>query len=323
MPLDTGDVEFEKTVLAAAGDELASLRPTPIRLDESQPLGAALAAARRSLDLAVEDIASATRVRTRYVIAIEAFDFDALPARPFVIGYVRAYALALGLDADAVVARFRAEAPPVSDELAAPAGVERRKPLAPRIVAVVAALIVAGVVAWNIWRHAAPAPPRALPMPPASAAPAPAGPVALGAPLPTPPEASTPPAYQTPGLPQAGATTASAAATTPAGAEAESGVPASGAPFVPAGAVYGAPAAAAGGDVILQARSATTLVIRGPGGAVYFARHLAAGESWRAPAIAGLTADAGTPSAVEAYVAGLSHGVLTRPQTPLSSLTAD
>ncbi len=321
MPLDTGDVEFEKQALATVGDGLASLRPTQIRLDEDQPVGAALAAARRSLDLAVEDIASATRVRTRYLIAIEAFDFDALPARPFVIGYVRAYALALGLDADAVVARFRAEAPPVSDELAAPAGVERRTPLAPRILVFVAALIVAGVVAWNLWRHAAPAPPRPLPPPPASA-PAPQGPVALGAPLPTPPEASTPPVYQTPGLPQAGAKTATPASSASQGAQADAATPASGAPFVPAGTVYGAQDTGAG-DVILQARSPTTLVIRGPGGAVYFARHLAAGESWRAPALAGLTADAGTPSAMEVYVGRLSHGALTRPQTPLSSLTTD
>jgi hypothetical protein len=311
MPLDTGDVELHGRAQARSGDDLASLRPTPVKLDETTNVGAALAEARRSLGLGVEDIASATRVRSRFVVAIEAFDFAALPARPFVIGYVRAYAMALGLDADAVVARFRAEAPAVADELQPPPGVERRSPLAPRLVGAVALVVVAGVVAWNIWRHAEAAPLHALPPAPPPA-PAPSGPVSLGAPLPTPPEASTPPAYQTPGLAAPQPKAAPAAAPV---AEAE------GAPFVAGGAIYGAPPPGAG--LILQARTATPLVIRGPGGAVTFARQLAAGEAWRAPAaLDGLTVDVGAPSAVEVYVAGASRGPLTQPQTALRTLAA-
>jgi hypothetical protein len=311
MPLDTGDVELYSRAPARAGDELASLRPTPVKLDDTVAIGAALAIARGSLGLAVEDIASATRVRTRFLVAIEASDFDALPARPFVIGYVRAYAQALGLDADAVVARFRAEAPAVADELKPPPGVERRAAIAPRLVGLVALVVVFGVIAWNIWRHAEAAPLHTLPPAPA-AAPAPSGPVSLGAPLPTPPEASTPPAYQTPGLPASGAK----AAPPPAPV-----APPAGAPFVASGAVYGAPAP--GGGVILQARTATPLVIRGPGGAVTFARQLAAGEAWRAPAdMDGLTIDVGSPSSVEVFVAGVSRGPLDETRTALRTLAA-
>jgi hypothetical protein len=309
MPLDTGDVELYRLVSDQAGDELASLRPTPLQLDHQSHVGAALAEARRSLDLGVEDIASATRVRARFIVAIEAFDFDALPARPFVIGYVRAYAKALGLDADAVVARFRAEAPSVDDDLQAPPGVQRRVPLAPRLVGMVALMVVVGVIAWNVWRHAEAAPLRAT-APPPPAAPAPAGPVSLGAPLPTPPEASTPPAYQTPGLPPSSSKAAPAPAST---ADAE------GAPFVAGGTVYGA--AAPGAGLILQAKAATPLVIRGSGGAVTFARQLAAGESWRAPAdLDGLTVDVGAPASVEVYVSGLSRGPLAQPKTALRTL---
>jgi cytoskeleton protein RodZ len=318
MPLDTGDVEVGNHA-RPTGDGLEALRPTPIRLDEQQHLGAALAAARRSLDLAVEDIASATRVRTRYVIAIEDFDFEALPARPFVVGYVRAYAMALGLDADAVVARFRAEAPPVVDDLKAPVGVERPAPVAPRILAVVAAMIVASVVAWNIWRHAEARPLRSVAPPPEVAATTP-GPVSLGAPPPTPPEASTPPHYQTPGLPSAddaAATPAKTAVQNSAGA-ASAG---SAATFKAAGPVYGASGSNAG--LILQARSPTTLIVRGAGGAVYFARQLAAGEAWRAPAMDGLTVDAGSPGAMEVFVGGASRGVLAQSQTPVSKLLAE
>lgn len=317
MPLDTGDVEVGNHV-RQADDGLESLRPTRIQLGEGQHLGAALAAARCSVDLAVEDIASATRVPTRYVIAIEAFDFATLPARPFVVGYVRAYAKALGLDADSVVARFRAEAPPVVDELKAPIGVERPRPVAPRIIGFVACIVLAAVVAWNIWRHAEAQPLRSLPPPPVAVSPAP-GPLSVGAPPPTPPEASTPPHYQTPGLPTPDGTPAASSTPTAAqGALAPSAQP--GAPFKAAGAVYGASGSNAG--LVLEARSPTTLIVRGPGGAVYFARQLAAGEAWRAPAMEGLTVDAGSPSAVEVFVGGASRGVLAQSQASVSKLLA-
>ena len=90
--------------------------------ERDRAMSARACAPRESLDLAIEDIAQATRVRAAHVAALEAFDLDKLPARPFAIGYVRAYALALGLDADAVVARFRAEAPDLDTGLRAPRG---------------------------------------------------------------------------------------------------------------------------------------------------------------------------------------------------------
>jgi cytoskeleton protein RodZ len=320
MPLDTGDVEVGNHV-RLTDDGLESLRPTPVRLDEQLPLGAALAAARLSLDLAVEDIASATRVRTGYIVAIEAFDFKTLPARPFVIGYVRAYAMALGLDADAVVARFRAEAPPVVDELKAPVGVERPRPVAPRIIGFVACLVVTAVVVWNIWRHAEAQPLRSLPPPPAPVNAAP-GPVTVGAPPPTPPEASSPPQYQTPGLPSPDGSAATAAAAAPSKSPQGLLTPPAqpGAPFKAAGAVYGATGSNDG--LVLQARSPTTLIVHGPGGAVYFARQLAAGEAWRAPAMDGLTVEADAPSAIQVFVGGALRGVLAQSQAPVSKLLA-
>src|SRR5271165_2672072 len=126
MPLDAGDMAegriapstddltpADDQVLAGdpilAGDQIAALRPVRVVLDERGHVGAALRAARERLGLAEDDIAQFTRVRSAYITAIEAFDFDALPARPFVVGYVRAYAVAMGLEPEAVVARFHAE----------------------------------------------------------------------------------------------------------------------------------------------------------------------------------------------------------------------
>jgi cytoskeletal protein RodZ len=197
--LDTGDISIAGAAETPA-DDLASLRPGHVLLSEDGHVGSALGAARRRLGLEIEDIASATRVRSGYIRAIEAFDFSALPARPFIIGYIRAYAMALGLDADSVDRRFRREAPAVVDSLPAPVGVEKPRSVAPRVIGLAALAVVTAVIAWNIWRHAEARPVRETPPALAPVAVA-SGPVALGAPLPTPPEASSPPAYQTPGLP--------------------------------------------------------------------------------------------------------------------------
>jgi hypothetical protein len=65
-----------------------------------------------------------------------------------------------------------------------------------------------------------------------------------------------------------------------------------------------------------------SLVVRGDGGVVSFARQLAAGEAWRAPDGAGLTVDVDVPAAAEVYVQGHAIGPLTQPQTPVASLVA-
>jgi hypothetical protein len=313
MPLDTGDMAVE-TRTPSRADGLATLRPGRATLADSGPLGEALAAARVSLGLDVEDIASATRLKASYIRAIEAFDFAALPSRPFVIGFIRAYARALGLETEAVVARFRAEAPPIDDGLQAPVRIDPHTSWAPRIAALAAGLIVLAVVGWNLWRHAeAHRPATFAAAPGASTSAGHMQPVILGAPLPMPPEASAPPTYQTPGLGAEGpaATAAEADAAGP-------GVPAQGAPFHPQGAVYGA--SAPGGGVILQAHASTAVVVRGPDGAVVFARELAKGEAWRAPSVTGLTVEADSPGAVEVYLNGAAQGALPGARTPLARL---
>jgi cytoskeletal protein RodZ len=316
MPLDTGDMAVEVGTQTRAGG-FVTLRPGRVILADSGSLGAALAAARLSLGLEVEDIASATRLKASYIRAMEAFDFSALPSRPFVIGFFRAYARALGLETEAVVARFRAEAPPIDDDLQAPVRIDPHTSWAPRIVALAAGLIVLAVVGWNLWRHAEAHAP--LPAAASSGASTSAGhmqAVILGAPLPMPPEASAPPTYQTPGLSPEAALSPTA---TPDAASGGSSFPPQGAPFHPQGAVYGAPAP--GGSVILQAHASTAVVVRGSDGGVVFARELAKGEAWRAPGLTGLTVEADSPAAVEVYVNGAAQGVLPGTRTPLAHLT--
>lgn len=306
MPLDAGAAS-ENREIAETDRRYSAMRPASVVLSEDGHIGAALKAAREQLGLEVEDIAQATRVRAAHVASLEAFDLAALPARPFVIGYVRAYARALGLETEAVVGRFRRDAPDADDDLRAPSGL--RGPVGGhrfRWVMVLAAVLIVAVVTWNIVRHVSATPHRpavtarrAVSIRPES------GPAVLGAPLPTPPEAAAPPAYETPGL----ETTPQPSISDPAGVA-----------FVPDGQVYGA--TGPGARVILQARKPTSLVVRGPDGAVYFARELAAGEAWRSPEAGGLVADVGNPASIEYYVDGLSRGDLSQSKTPISSLEA-
>ena len=305
MPLDTNDLSVGPPQIRLA-DDLAPLRPTRIVLNSAGPVGAALREAREGLGLAVDDIASATRVRAVYLSAIEAFELDKLPAWPFAVGYVRAYARALGLNADAVVARFKIEAPSPDRALRDPGGV-RRTPRRLGPVGVTALVAATAILTWNVARHqeARPRASTATAARPAAATRLPSGPAQLGAPLPPPPEATNPPPYQTPGLTQSGSPLNPEAAAIEA-------------PFVAAGAVYGA--AASPGGIVLQARKGTTMIIRSASGGVYFARQLAAGEAWRAPATAGLTLDVGNPDSVAVFVGGLSRGVLPQAQMPLSQV---
>ncbi|MDB5481807.1 MAG: cell division protein FtsQ [Caulobacteraceae bacterium] len=319
MPLDTGDITEER-IAPYADDQIAALRPIRVVLDETGHVGAALRAARQRLGMAEDDIAQFTRVRAAYVAAIEAFDFDALPARPYVVGYVRAYAMALGLEPEGVVTRFHAEAPSVDVKLRPPGGVSYDAFASIRRLLVVGAVVVTAVIVWNVARRTelrASEPSSAPVLRPARAAPA-AGPAQIGAPLPTPPEATTPPVYQTPGLTTvdpAAASTASARPSTPGGLTDGA---AGGGRFTPAGVVYGA--AAPGGDVVLQAHKSTSLIVRGPGGAVYFARLLTPGQAWRGPAAAGLTVDVAAPASMEVFIGDVSRGRLTQTQTPLARL---
>ncbi len=95
----------------------------------SEPIGDLLREARRARGLTLEEASEATKIRARYLRALESEDWDAMPARAYARGFLRTYAAYLGLDADAIVESYRraAEAAPVE----APVVPEQPAPLAP------------------------------------------------------------------------------------------------------------------------------------------------------------------------------------------------
>lgn len=302
-------------------------------------LGAGLKAAREFQGLSVVQVAEMTRVRRVYLVSIEAMRFDELPSRPFALGYVRAYALALGLDEVQVIERFRIEVPDETGPLRAPSGLQPQSDPRVRLIAIIALVVFGSVLVWNVAQRALKEPPSPAPTVPDLAMAASGLPasdrvamgqlaVTLGTPLPAPAESTLPQAYVTPGLAQATAAGGSvdgaqAAAKVSAAAQKASGVTplAPDAPlpvraaFNAHGTVYGA--APQQSVVTIQARKSSSIIIRGADGAVYFARQLAAGEAYRAPMVAGLTLDVSDPSAFDVYVNGELTG---RPPAPLTAL---
>ncbi|MNI08745.1 Helix-turn-helix domain protein [compost metagenome] len=294
-------------------------------LDETQDesLGAALRAARLASGLSMAQLSTMTRVHQRFLTALEQGEFAVLPSRIFSIGYVRAYATALGLDELSAVERFKREYPDAAVPLQAPTGAafQQMRRSSPKILAVVGAVVVA-VIGWNVFqrlnRIEPPHPSDLVAVPENWAAEADAEAeraLYLGAPRAAPPDQTTPALYVTPGL------EAELTGVDPD----DPNAPAPPAPpvqaaFNPRGAIYGASATAS--QVILQARKPAILVIRQGDGRVLFARQLAAGESWRAPPNVAATVDTADPASFDIYLNGEHGGVLTAPQTSLSQLNS-
>ncbi|MFN3815321.1 helix-turn-helix domain-containing protein [Brevundimonas sp.] len=317
MPLDAGvhpDVRH---------DEAEWSDPHRI-LTESATLGDALRRARDHSSRSIEDMSAATRVHVRYLRALEQGDFTALPSQAFALGYVRAYAAALGLDEQLAGERFKRESPHAPVGLQPPTGVDVREARrrSPRLIAAAAALVFA-VIGWNVFQRVslmqAPSPPAIAETPETWSLGSAPGVVRLGAPRAAPPDQTVPVLYITPGLE---AELSGVDAEMAAGGEVAAAAPA--APvqraFNPRGASYGASPTAS--NVVIQAQRPASIVVRMADNRVLFARQLAAGESWRAPRDVTAVIDVSEPSAFTVYLNGEYEGPLAAAVTPLAGLNA-
>ena len=120
---------------AANGEQLAAF-------------GRWLARERELRGLGRDEVSRAMKLAPGVVEALESGEEARMPPRAYSVGYLRAYASAVGLDADEVVLRF--------EEAVGPArGPDRPRPAAAKdrvVLAVVAVLAAAGAVAWALLR---------------------------------------------------------------------------------------------------------------------------------------------------------------------------
>src|SRR5436190_14394067 len=70
-------------------------------------IGAELAAARERAGLDLATVAERTKIRTRYLSALEAEQWDELPSTAYGKGFLRTYAELLGLDPETMVDEYR------------------------------------------------------------------------------------------------------------------------------------------------------------------------------------------------------------------------
>jgi transcriptional regulator with XRE-family HTH domain len=85
----------------------AQFRRIKIKVDQS--LGQKLNLSRKRQKLSIEDIEEQTKIRTRYLEAIERDDYRHMPGSVYVIGFLRRFADTLGLDPDDIVRQYRSE----------------------------------------------------------------------------------------------------------------------------------------------------------------------------------------------------------------------
>ena len=292
---------------------------------DAPTLGEVLRDARERSGRSLLELSTATRVPLRYLTALEQNDVSVLPNRVFSIGYVRAYAAALGLDEQLAVERFKRETPDPSVPLQPPVGVafEEVRRYSPRLIAAGLVLVVA-VVGWNIFQRVslmrAPQPSDIAEVPESWRQAEIAGQGAvfrLSEPRPAPPDQTVPALYVTPGL-EAELTGVDPAS--PEAIAAAAAAPPVQRAFNPRGAIYGASASAS--HVVIQARKAASLVVRMADGRVLFARQLAPGDAWRAPIGLAATVDVSDPTAFDVYLNGEHGGALEATLTPLGQLNA-
>ena len=113
-------------------------------------VGAELRAARERLGWSLPDTSAYLRIRPRQLEALEAGNAAELPDQVYVLGFVRCYAKAVGLDGEALGKRYLAEVggPPKAPELNFPVPTPRHRVPPGAIVLLGAVLAVVGYGGW-------------------------------------------------------------------------------------------------------------------------------------------------------------------------------
>ncbi len=76
-------------------------------MSDGTGIGEALRTAREERGVAIEDVARSTKIRTDYLHALEAEEFDRIGGDVYAKGFLKTYATALGLDAEELLGIYR------------------------------------------------------------------------------------------------------------------------------------------------------------------------------------------------------------------------
>jgi cytoskeleton protein RodZ len=299
---------------------------------EASRVGADLRAARERLGWGLAGYADALRIRPEYLAALEDGQFDALPGAAYAAGFLRSYGRALGLDADDLVRRYKAEAEAArgsaQDQLAFPVPARERGLPTGAVVLLGALLAVGAYAGWyrlsgegRLPAEVVPAiPSRLAPLAeqvvPPSAAPADAKPAAVAQDIPEPGDV--------PQMPAISPSSAAAAIPLPPVPAAVPPPPVMQALLAPAPQSAATPPAPSPDTprLLLRTHGDAWLQIRDRSGQVLLRKVLKAGESWPVPPRPGLLLNTGNAGNTEIVLDGsqqiaLSGAGISRRDLPL------
>jgi len=320
LPEEVSVLQDTRSRLAGSRERLSEASGVAPRAGAVQ-VGAEIRGAREALGWSLEAVSDELRIRQPYLEAIEAGRVADLPGNAYAVGFLRTYAGAVGLDADALAERFRAGASEVNrrTELAFPAPVPQHGMPAGAVVLLGMVVVVAAYAGWYRMSSDGHTPVQTVPEVPeplaSRAAPAMVAPspqVASILPATAPPSAQAPAASSptpavaasaVPGqaVPPAGSATAGPAAQA-AGASVGGVVAAASVPVAQGTGVPGAaatPGAAGAGDaapavlpvvappgtrIVLASTAPSWIMVREKGGKVLVNETLHPGETWPVPA---------------------------------------
>jgi len=125
-------------------DETAPPHPRP------RPIGEILRERREELDLDLDRVGEVLRIKPAYLAALEQGRPQDLPGPTYVIGFVRAYAHHLGLDAERVLDRYKAESADVHTrpDLSFPVSLGERSVPGGPVLLVALILAICGYGTW-------------------------------------------------------------------------------------------------------------------------------------------------------------------------------
>ena len=277
-------------------------------------VGADLRAARERTGYSLPEVADGLRIRLPYLQALEEGRLADLPGSAYALGFLRTYAEALGLDAEEILRRFKAEAEGLNARTALdfPAPAPRGRLPAGAMVLLGVLLSIGAYIGW--YRLSGEG---RLPAETVTAVPERLAPLALQAnpaPVATP---SVPALGDAAGVgmvqPQEANAPAAAAPESPAPSpgQAAAAIPLPPPAPPPAALAVAPPAAvpvvAAGteeGRIVVRARADVWVQLRGPSGQVVFDRVLKTGEAYAVPNRPGLSFTTGNAQATELLVDG-------------------
>lgn len=297
-------------------------------------VGADLRVARERTGYTREEVADGLRIRLPYIEALEDGRIADLPGTAYALGFLRTYAEALGLDADEMSRRFKAEADEVNikTELEFPTPSPRGRLPTGAMVLLGVVLVIGTYIGWYRLSSdgrlptgiVAPVPERLAPLAQQAVPPGPPTGVPANAAIPAV-EAPTPVVIAA--VPEAPALSPSqAAAAIPLPPPAPPPIPATPAvgtvPIVapPATSPAGIPGE---GRIVVRVKSEVWIQLRAPSGQIVFDRVLKPGESYAVPSRPGLTLTTGNALATEFLVDGAATPNLGNVKGVRRGLTLD